>query len=226
MTDAELWPFAEPGRVSALERRWLLDYYGFPFRGPDARAKTLGFASRASRPARALETRMRVFVAQHSQREAALWALLEKRYREKPNPWPLPASAGVHAPGLEHDRGETRDAESPAATSPASGGKNGLALFGGRTALPTRETVLLRIENMHGLLEEQAQRAIYDKDPVLAQSAIKGMMETLKELAKGVGANKAVEPEPPSFPVFLGVPREEWDNADQMWRRTYRNEVS
>ena len=24
----------------------------------------------------------------------------------------------------------------------------------------------------------------------------------------------------------LGVPREEWDNADQMWRRTYRNEVS
>ncbi len=24
----------------------------------------------------------------------------------------------------------------------------------------------------------------------------------------------------------LGVPREEWDNADQMWRRTYRNQVS
>ena len=24
----------------------------------------------------------------------------------------------------------------------------------------------------------------------------------------------------------LGVPREEWDNADQMWRRTYRTQVS
>ena len=24
----------------------------------------------------------------------------------------------------------------------------------------------------------------------------------------------------------LGVPREEWDNADQMWRRTYRNQVT
>lgn len=24
----------------------------------------------------------------------------------------------------------------------------------------------------------------------------------------------------------LGVPREEWDNADQMWRRTYINEIS
>ena len=218
MAETEVWPFEVAGEVSALERRWLSHYYSLPFAGPTVRARALGYKRPDTPSFRQLDRRMRAYVLERSQREAAKWALLQKRYGRKACSWPLPprvaAALGFEpgaGPGSDQPGGESANgSEAGGANGHAEGKPGALALPGRPTAIPTRDTVLLRIEHMHQLLEAQLEAALDpgEPDPVMAQSAIKGMLDTVKELAKGVGANKAEEEAPPAVPIFLGVPRE------------------
>ena len=198
---SEFWPFAQTGEVSQAERRWLLHYYSDPFAQTGERARAVGYPDSNSKPFRALEKRMREFVRVCGQRDAAHWALVDKQFGRKPAPGavalrgtPLyPAAVQGTAPSPEGEEAGS------AAGEPAGDGKNGaLVRYDGKGTVPTRETVLLRIENMHAILERQLQEALEGRDPVLAQGAMKGCWRRSRSWRRASAPTRRPSPRPPT----------------------------
>ncbi len=79
---------------------------------------------------------------------------------------------------------------------------------------------------------KQATTILFDWDGTLIDSYSAGYrasITVLKDFGIEVNREQFLETYSPNWYDSyekLGVPRSEWDNADQMWRRTYREQVS